>query len=304
METIETIAAAWKADKRRWVKDATYAVYLQHLNNHVIPYLKAQGRIDDGTAQEFVDQLEREGLSPKSIRDVTLVMKMLLQFGAKMKRWPAVDTKVRFPDKDARRGRPSVMLPRDQRRLTEHLRDHPSLKGLGVLICLHTGLRIGEVVGLQWRDVDFKADVIRVNKTVQRLYIADDGDRRYFMSIGSPKTASSVREVPMTKELQKIMRRAQSVPEHYVLSGSSRPIEPRVLRDYFTKLLTSLGLSKVRFHALRHSFATRCIESGADPKTVSAILGHSSVSTTLDLYVHPGLEQKKRVIERAARGLG
>ena len=302
METLEKVIAGWKADKRRWVKDATYAVYLQHLHNHVVPFLQGRDQIDDGTAREFVDALEAKGLSPKSIRDVTLVLRMLLRYGAREGVWPAVDTEVRYPQ--ARKVGPPVMLPRDQRRLTEYLREHPSLKGLGILICLETGLRIGEVAGLQWKDIDFEQGVIRVGKTVQRLYIDDGADKRHFLSIGSPKTPSSNREVPMTREQRKLMGRHRSAPEFYVVSGAPTPVEPRALREYLMRTLCRLGIPRVRFHALRHSFATRCIESGADPKTVSAILGHASVSTTLDLYVHPGLEQKRRAIERAARGLG
>ena len=86
-------------------------------------------------------------------------------------------------------------------------------------------------------------------------------------------------------------------------TGSPEPLEPRYLRAYFYRLLAVLGIPKVRFHALRHSFATRCIEGRCDYKTVSAILGHSSISTTLDLYVHPGTAQKRRVIEKMSRSL-
>ena len=92
-------------------------------------------------------------------------------------------------------------------------------------------------------------------------------------------------------------------PDCFVITNSEEPLETRYLRDYFNRLMADLGLPAVRFHALRHSFATRCIESRCDYKTVSTILGHASLATTMDLYVHPGFDDKKRVIEKMSRGL-
>lgn len=305
MEQFTQIASAWRSDKRRWVKDATYAVYCQHLQGHILPFMSEESSVSPDTAQRFADSMAAEGLSPKSVRDMTIVLRMILRYGAAAGAWTAYEFAVRYPSGTGVRRDPSVMNPSDQRRLFDYLRADFSLRGLGVLISMHSGLRIGEVVGLQWADLDFSTGVIHVRKTVQRLRDPDSEGSRYFISVGSPKTASSLRDVPMSDEILRLARPlARRWPaEFFVISGSSDPLEPRAYRDWFGRVLKRLGIVGCRFHTLRHSFATRCIECGCDYKTVSSILGHASISTTMDLYVHPGYAQKKRAIEKAVKGL-
>ena len=167
------------------------------------------------------------------------------------------------------------------------------------MICLSSGIRIGEICALRWADIDLECGVIRVSKTIQRIYI--DGHTELIED--APKTVNSNREIPLTRELAAYIRPIRKIvrADFYLLSISPTPVEPRTYRDYFRRLTDSLGLPPIRFHGLRHSFATRCIESKCDYKTVSAILGHSNISTTLNLYVHPGLEQKRRCIDAVAR---
>ena len=144
-----------------------------------------------------------------------------------------------------------------------------------------------------------EAGVIHVGRTVQRIFIDDGLARESFLSIDTPKTASSVRDIPLSRELRDLVRsfRKLTSPGNYVLSNGAVPTEPRTYRAYFYRLLKQLDIPPVRFHALRHSFATRCIESKCDYKTVSVLLGHSNISTTLNLYVHPNMEQKRKCID-------
>ena len=86
--------------------------------------------------------------------------------------------------------------------------------------------------------------------------------------------------------------------EYFILTNDTKPTEPRTYRNYYKRLLNKLGIPDIKFHGLRHSFATRCIEANSDYKTVSVILGHSNISTTLNLYVHPNKEQKKKCIDK------
>ncbi|MDR2206718.1 MAG: tyrosine-type recombinase/integrase [Flavobacteriaceae bacterium] len=92
-------------------------------------------------------------------------------------------------------------------------------------------------------------------------------------------------------------------PNFFILTNDAKPTEPRTYRNYYKKMMQSLNIPELKFHGLRHSFATRCIESNCDYKTVSVILGHSNISTTLNLYVHPNLEQKKKCIDQMAKML-
>lgn len=305
-KTFNEVAALWKADKRQYVKKSTYAIYAQLCNAYILPEFGGASALDEDGIQAFANRLLARGYAIKTVKDTMLVLKMIVRYGEKLGAWPHVEFKLRYPTQvDV--PRPIVTLS-DQHlnKLLRYLREHFSFKNLGILICLHSGMRIGEVCGLQWRDLDIAAGVIRVNKTVQRITISDGAIREDYVAVDVPKTASSVREIPIAREVKEMIRPFKKVmpPENYVISGGPQPLEPRTYRRYFKRLLLQLEIPPLRFHGLRHSFATRCIESKCDYKTVSVILGHASISTTMDLYVHPGFAEKKRCIDRMARGMG
>ncbi len=301
------VTSLWKDDKRRWVKPSTYAEYVQVVNRHIIPFFSetALRSITDDRVQLFADSLISKGLNVNTARDIVMVLKMILRFGAKLGFPAHTDFRVRFPAGTDRKKDLSVLSSNEQKVLLRYLQEHFSFRNLGILICLHTGLRIGEICGLQWKDLDTVSGVIHITKTVQRIWLSDGEEKINQLSVHCPKTLSSERDIPMSSALLKIVRPLRKVTnaDFYVVSNGTEPLEPRYYRDYFKKLQDQLGLRHFRFHALRHSFATKCIESKCDYKTVSVILGHASISTTMDLYVHPGYEEKKKVIEKMTRAL-
>ena len=305
IQNFETVATQWKISKRPYVKNSTYSVYIQLCNKHLIPRFGAGQQPDQQQVQSFVDQMLEQGYALKTVKDTLLVLRMILRFGERSGNWTHLELNIHFPTQSEIPRQLVTLSQASQKQLLSHLRAHFSFPNLGILICLQSGLRIGEVCGLQWKDLDPEAGVIRVNKTVQRIYLADGAEHAYFLSIDTPKTLSSIREIPLSSELKTLLKPLRKVmqPDYYVVSNAPRPLEPRHLRDYFYRLQKKLNLPPVRFHALRHSFATRCIESKCDYKTVSVILGHASISTTLDLYVHPGFDQKKRCIDRLTRSM-
>ena len=301
--TFPEVAALWKANKRQYVKKSTYAIYVQLLNKYILPSFGGDTPPDEAAIQSFVNRMLSDGYSVKTVKDTLLVLKMILRHGTKLGAWPHIDYTIHFPTQADRKAAPQTLSKADQHRLQEHLCKNFSFRGLGVRICLHTGMRIGEICALQWRDLDIAAGVIHVTKTLERIYLADGDYREYSLSIGTPKTASSIRDIPISKDLMRIIRPIKKIcqSEYFVISNAAKPCEPRYYRAWFQKLLRELNIPQVRFHALRHSFATRCIESRCDYKTVSDILGHASISTTLDLYVHPSLNDKRRAIEQMIR---
>ena len=300
--TFSKVAELWKADKKQYVKKSTYAAYCLLIQSHLLPALSEKEDIREEDVQGLVNRKLESGLSQKTVRDILVVLKMILRYGAKYGLLPGHQIDVIFPT-DREKQDLEVLTLAHQRQLMTFVKDHFTFLNLGIYICLSAGLRIGEVCALQWDDVDISSGVIRVNKTIQRIYLVDGEEKYTELIIDKPKTKNSIREVPMTKDLLALVRPLKKIvrSDYYVLTNAATPTEPRTYRCYFNKLQQQLGLPKMRFHGLRHSFATRCIESKCDYKTVSVLLGHSNISTTLNLYVHPNLEQKKKCIDTMNR---
>ena len=302
--TFSKVAELWKADKKQYVKKSTYAAYALLIQSHLLPELGEQDEISEESVQSFVNQKLESGLSQKTVRDILVVLKMILRFGAKRGYWPSRQIDIIFPTERERQDI-EVLTLANQRQLMSYVKEHFTFLNLGIFICLNAGLRIGEVCALQWDDIDVASGVIRVSKTIQRIYLVDGQEKYTELIIDRPKTKNSIREIPMTRDLLALVRPLKKIVrgDFYVLTNAAEPTEPRTYRTYFNKLQQQLGLPKMRFHGLRHSFATRCIESKCDYKTVSVLLGHSNISTTLNLYVHPNLEQKRKCIDTMGKML-
>ena len=303
-KTINQITEEWKEEKKKYVKKSTYAAYQLLIQNHIKPYFGDLYEVNEEKVQQFVFDKLDAGLSEKTIRDIIIVLKMILKFGIKNGYLEYVQIDAKFPSKQEKKDL-DVLSKVDQKKFMEHLRINFTFKNLGIFICLSTGMRIGEICGLRWCDVDTAEGVIKVRHTLQRIYIIEDETRHTELLLDTPKTANSVRDIPMSSELLKMLKSLNKVvnENYYVISNDIKPIEPRTYRNYYKKLCKQLDIPELKFHGLRHSFATRCIESKADYKTVSVLLGHSNISTTLNLYVHPNKEQKKKTIDKMLRSL-
>lgn len=303
-KTINQITEEWKEEKKKYVKKSTYAAYQLLIQNHIKPYFGDLYEVNEEKVQQFVFDKLDAGLSEKTIRDIIIVLKMILKFGIKNGYLEYVQIDAKFPSKQEKKDL-DVLSKADQKKFMEHLRNNFTFKNLGIFICLSTGMRIGEICGLRWCDVDTVEGVIKVRHTLQRIYIIEGKTRHTELLLDTPKTANSVRDIPMSSELLKMLKSLNKVvnENYYVISNDIKPIEPRTYRNYYKKLCKQLDIPELKFHGLRHSFATRCIESKADYKTVSVLLGHSNISTTLNLYVHPNKEQKKKTIDKMLRSL-
>lgn len=302
--TFSKVAELWKADKKQYVKKSTYAAYCLLIHNHLIPELGEKTDIQESDVQGLVNHKLEYGLSQKTVRDILVVLKMILRFGVKHGHLEFHQIDIVFPT-ERKKQDIEVLTVSNQKKLMNYCRDNFTFLNLGILVCLSAGLRIGEVCALKWEDMDVCAGVIKVSKTIQRIYLVDGEEKRTELIVDAPKTKNSNREIPMTKDLLSLLKPLKKIvrSNFYVLTNSANPTEPRTYRVYFNHLLEEVGLSKMRFHGLRHSFATRCIESNCDYKTVSVLLGHSNISTTLNLYVHPNMEQKKKCVDMMSRAL-
>ena len=298
-KTFEEIVVLWQADKKQYVKRSTYSAYSLLVNNHLIPAFAGVCDVTEDMVQSFVFTKLEQGLSQKSIKDILIVLKMILRFGVKQGYLEHHEIDVKFPT-ERERQEVEVLSRNNQKHIMEYVQSHFTFMNLGIYICLCAGLRIGEVCALVWDDIDVESGVINVSKTIQRIYVIEGGEKHTEVIIDTPKSKNSIREIPIARDLLKMIKPLKKVVNgrFYVLTNSAHPTEPRTYRNYYKRLMTQLDMPKLKFHGLRHSFATRCIESRCDYKTVSVLLGHSNISTTLNLYVHPNMEQKKKCVEQ------
>lgn len=303
-KTIREIAVAWKEYKRPYVKQSTMAAYVLILENHIIPCFGDSDSLHEKEVQALVLQKLEKGLSIKSVKDILIVLKMVMKYGVKNEWMNYYEWDIKYPTTSANKEL-EVLSVAHHRAILNYIQSHFTFTGLGIYISLSTGLRIGEICALKWSDVNVADGIITVSRTIERIYIIDGEKKHTELVINTPKTQNSCRAIPMSKELLAMIKPLKKVvnDDFYVLTNDEHPTEPRTYRNYYNKLMTRLGIPKLKYHGLRHSFATRCIEAGCDYKTVSVLLGHSNISTTLNLYVHPNMEQKKRCIAKVFKSL-
>ena len=301
---ISEVIELWKTNKKQYVKKSSFSAYTLLVENHLLPTFGNKYNIEETEVQAFVFQKLEAGLSQKTIKDILIVLKMILKFGAKHKWLIYTPFDIQFPT-EREKHNIEVLTKTDQRKIMNYIQEHFTFRNLGVYICLSSGMRIGEVCALTWEDIDTDNGVISVNRTIQRIYVIEDGNRKTELILDTPKTKNSIREIPISKDLLRILKPFKKIvnPSFFVLTNDAKPTEPRTYRSYYKNLMRELKMPELKFHGLRHSFATRCIESNCDYKTVSVLLGHSNISTTLNLYVHPNMEQKKKAIEQMFKAL-
>lgn len=305
--TFAGVAALWSESRSRTVKRSTMCMYRGTLEKVLLPRFGGMTEITEEDAQRFVTEQCASGLARHTVRDRLTVLRSVVFFGSRRGVFPYRAWELLWPPQEGRKILP-LLAEGDHRRLLAYLAEQPDARNIGVLLALCTGMRIGEVCGLMWDDVDFHTRTITVRRTVMRL--PDAGTGRTARVEQPPKTKTSYREIPIGSVLLKALKavRKQSPSPYVVLVpcdfGTPHSAEPRSYREYFNRLCVHLGIPRIVFHGLRHTFATRCIESGCDYKTVSSILGHSDVAITMNLYVHPTAGQKLAAVERMTRRIG
>lgn len=303
--TFEQLFNRWYADKKMEVKAGTAATQA----NHWMGLRKYLGERDvcsfgKNDARILLHNLIEDGLARKTAKDRMALVKQILLFAASELEVPIkpLNWQLKFPQGEPKRLQ--RFTPAELLRIISTIgKDFESgdYKYLPVLISALTGMRVGEVCGLQWGDIDFKHRVIYVHRNVTKSY--DPFEKRDRIIVGSPKTRAGYREIPMIPILCRMLRMAMPAkvnPEHYTISNDYTPFLPGKARALFDSCIKkNKGVPRITFHGLRHTFATLLVESKADVKTVSEILGHSNVTVTLNLYVHPSMEEKKRAVSRA-----
>lgn len=304
---LSTLMTKWLLYKKNIVKLSTHANFVSSTINHINPMLgrKKIGDINEGDIQDLIMYLYsngrkdgKGGLSVKTIKDVILPLKLALDYAAKRRvisklEWDTIE----YP-KGASKSRVIALSQEEEQHFIQAIYLNLDRKTCGILLTLMTGLRIGELCGLQMKDISLSKQTISINKTVQRVY--DARKKTSSLYIGQPKSESSIREIPVPKMLIKVMQKFQNEkkPENYFLTDAKKPTEPRTYRQFFSRFLKRNNLPEVKFHELRHTFAVRAIEIPEfDIKSLSEILGHKNVSFTLNVYGRANIQQKKKCME-------
>ena len=292
--TLNQAAERFLADKQDDLKRSTLARYTYV--HYILPVFGAVllSQLTANQISEFLRRLQKNGLSGKSARDVGVLLKSILRYSAKKLDCPSPGMTVELPA--YRRKQIDIFYPDEIQRLAQMVMDEPTTTGIGILLTLNTGLRLGELCALQYKDMDLRNGVVHVRKTVQRIR---SGDRTSLMVL-PPKSDSARRTIPLPGDMAALLQKlVQSHPngENYLLTGKNVPMEPRTMQYQYRALLKAAGIPYRNFHTLRHTYASRCVERGIDVKSLSEMLGHADVRTTLQVYVHSSLEHKMRVIQ-------
>lgn len=293
----------WLPYKKRQVKPSSISTYVVTFEKNILPYF-GDREYDDlkmKDVQRFVDEKLSAGYSHKSVKDMVVCIKMLLNYAVDELELKPVPGKriMRFPEETIKKDL-ETYTDSEQKKLMSYFISNPSFEHLGMMITLCSGVRIGEITALQFKDIDLDSGTMKIEKTLERIYSIDSNGHRKGtqLIIQTPKSLSSRREVPLPKEIINILKKSSAlvVGDYFVCSGKAKPIEPRVYRSRFNQACKNAGVRVMKYHGLRHSFATRMLEKKVDIKTTSTILGHSDVKITMNTYMHPTEEMKKNAI--------
>lgn len=297
--TVADAAQQWLSSAKLRIKESSYANYENIVSKHILPILGKEfmSNLTTSKLNDFIHYKLNHGrlngnggLSAKSVRDIMTVYRSIEAFA--VREYGISETYFTMPKVEKKQT--DVLNAFERKRLETYLLHNQNNTNISVLLCLFTGLRVGELCGLKWNDIDFDNGTVSVSRTVQRINKHGKSE----VAIGSPKSKSSVRIVPVPDFLLAILKAKRKGDDFYIITGTCKPTEPRTMQNRFKSILKICGIRNVNFHLLRHTYATICIENGFDPKTLSELLGHADASITLNRYVHSSMQMKKNYVSR------
>lgn len=285
----------WLIYKQNTVKESSYLNYKFKINKYLDPDLGNKTLIEltkYDMNEYIIKKKNQEGMTENILKNCVMFLKSILRF---LKKKYRIDFDLDFSYRlNGNINEIVVFNEKERQKLYKYLMESNKVKTLGVFISLYAGLRIGEICGLKWEDIDFENKILNVRRTVQRVYLGKSESK---IIVTTPKSKKSVRKIPLSKVLiDKLKPLSNTFSKNdFVLTGSDKYIEPLVYRYTYRMVLKRNNISYRKYHCLRHTFATRCIRVGMDIKSLSEVLGHSSIGITLSTYVHSSYEVKKNI---------
>lgn len=292
----------WLDECSKRVKPSTYENYYYCMKTYVYPYFNKNKTITKADLEKFVEQIcKNHSLSCSYQNKILTIFKVALRSIMiddisktqllNLIKMPKGQTKMI-----------QVFSFKEQRKIEKELINDGSIKAIGILLCLYTGLRLGELGAIRWSHVDLVAKTITITGTLYRKKNFDEENGKTGLYISSPKNRSSNRCIPLPCFLADMLKRHATKVcidnDAFLLSSEIKPMEPRTLQRFYQNILKRADVKYRKFHTIRHTFATRALEMGVDVKTVSELLGHATVTTTLNIYAHSLMEQKKKAIAK------
>lgn len=298
-------AEEWMAEMKPKWKPNTYDTYLRMINRYIEPVLGGY-KVEDITksvlsdfSEDLVNHSEQTKMSEAYRKYICAIVYQILSYAREKHQMEFQIPRLT----DFRIQKYEAALPdeKELRCLEEYLLSHlEDATCLGILLAKYTGIRIGELCALQWKDIDLEKGIVTIRRNLQR--VKNYGEKsegeaitgKTKVCLQMPKTAKSSRDIPLADGLIEILSQYQKAPDQYLVPGKKKEwAEVRTVQYRFSAILKKCQISSFHFHLLRHAFASQCVGQGCDVKSLSEILGHSSVQITMNIYVHSSMKQKK-----------
>ena len=311
METFGDVAGRWLSTISPTIKSSTYAGYASVLELHILPYLgnRSIKRLKTADFNSFTEEKLKNGradgkggLSAKTVRDLLSVINTIMDYACN-EMIISNRIMITYPKADDQRIR--ILSRQEQSALEMVLKADTDIHKLGILLCLYTGLRIGEICALRWMDFSSEFDSLSVRQTLQRIKDITEENGKTKIHIDTPRCESSIRSIPIPRFLSKDLKNFALDGNCFFLSTDNLMLtEPRTMQNHFARCVKAAGISNANFHSIRHTFGARCIEAGVDVKTLSEIMGHASVNMTINRYVLSSFEQKRDELSKLESYVG
>lgn len=287
-------------------KQRTHEQYCNVAKIHILPYL-GDIEITDLTPimlQKFVTHLATKsnkrtgkGLAPNYVKNIVSIVQNSLKTAnliGYINEYTAGEIKCpKIVEKQV-----DCFNDTERKKIEDYALSAKKDKYRGIILCLYTGLRIGELLALTWQDIDFDKGIMTISKTCH------DGSVNYnhVRILDTPKTENSIRQIPLSKPILKILKEIKRHSKcNFVIADGEKPVFVRSYQRTFELMLKKLQIPHKGFHALRHTFATRALECGMDVKTLSEILGHKNATITLNRYAHSLWNHKAEMMNRLSK---
>lgn len=296
--TFATAAEDFLERQRDCVRRTTYGTYCWNVQRKIIPEIGQipVNQVSSKVVQGYINDMAQRGMSAHALRDNVSLIKLVVKDYAKQRDLPSPQFDVKYPKTQQKEDiLERVLNAEEYAALYRYCTENSSGTGTAVLLGMVLGLRIGEVCGLRLSDVDFMEKRIKIVRSVKRVNTGNGSE----IEVSEPKTASSVRTLPLPDVLAEVIKKRNLSENDYIISGRATPTEPRTLRQSYVRMLKRLQLRHHKFHDLRHTFASRAIASGADPRSVADLMGHTTVEMTLNTYTHTDDAQRRKVVQGA-----